>query len=476
MPLLTVVHSEGKGGTGQGGRADRVCKWMEVKEDEERRKTQQSSQQTPAVDQPQHTGWSQTLKTLRPWKGCSSVAPVVVVWSVCQVEAPLHPSLLLLDVCGRLLLVCLLWILLGGCVHALKCCLRHGGEPPLRIQQEVVMEHRNDQYLCMSPPGSPGPDTALALTLADSLLLCVLQEPLPDPGVPHIQARLSRLESVSHTLEKADIRSELHQDSILADKVKIIRTYLQQRMRSLRRLVQVQGDFEANVKDMLEGLGGLWAQLEELHTGVTLTKEGSPGDLASAQTDAKEQNAMLQGSPEGQHTATAGEFLLMYKKEILFECFLLSSLRNVLCPVLQELAWSHTHIRNSVSSHSKSVWPELLLQTNIEQFDKVLEGFLSLEQQTSTFQAHLEGLSKESQEGHVGPLADGAHSRSVSPQTSLQLHSDTERRNSTSASTSVSSMDVDTETEMDGPLTLFERSALKFSSTIRRLCKSGKRK
>lgn len=60
-------------------------------------------------------------------------------------------------------------------------------------------------------------------------------------------------------------------------------------MRSLGRLVQVQGDFEASVKDMLEGLGGLWAQLEELHTRVTLTKEGSRGlrDLASAQADAE---------------------------------------------------------------------------------------------------------------------------------------------------------------------------------------------
>lgn len=60
-------------------------------------------------------------------------------------------------------------------------------------------------------------------------------------------------------------------------------------MRSLGRLVQVQGDFEASVKDMLEGLDGLWAQLEELHTRVTLTKEGSRGlrDLASAQADAE---------------------------------------------------------------------------------------------------------------------------------------------------------------------------------------------
>ena len=60
-------------------------------------------------------------------------------------------------------------------------------------------------------------------------------------------------------------------------------------MSSLSRLVQVQGTFEASVKDILKGLDGLWAQLEELHAGVTLTKEGSGGhrDLALAQTDAE---------------------------------------------------------------------------------------------------------------------------------------------------------------------------------------------
>lgn len=61
------------------------------------------------------------------------------------------------------------------------------------------------------------------------------------------------------------------------------------RMRSLRTLLQMQEGFEASVKDMLGGLGDLWAQLEELHTRVTLTKQRSRGhiDLASAQTDAE---------------------------------------------------------------------------------------------------------------------------------------------------------------------------------------------
>lgn len=99
-----------------------------------------------------------------------------------------------------------------------------------------------------------------------------------------------------------------------------------------------------------------------------------------------------------------------------------------------------------------------------------------MEQQTSTFQAHLEGLGKEDQEGHAGPLALArANSRSESPQTSSGRTSDVERRNST-ASTSVSSMDADSDEDTDGPRSLCERSALQFTSTIGRLRKSGRKK
>lgn len=60
-------------------------------------------------------------------------------------------------------------------------------------------------------------------------------------------------------------------------------------MDSLQALVQVQQDFEASVKDTLEGISGLWARLEVLHTGVTLSKHWGPGhkDLASAWTDSE---------------------------------------------------------------------------------------------------------------------------------------------------------------------------------------------
>ncbi|XP_032361941.1 uncharacterized protein si:ch211-151h10.2 isoform X1 [Etheostoma spectabile] len=472
MPQIAADYPKGPAGTGPGVGRERACKWMEeVKEDEEgepadrRQKQHSSSNKAPVVHQPQKTSWSQTTRT-----GWYTFAPVGVVWCVCQLEAPLQPSPVLLGVCWRLLWLGVLWMTLAGCVRALKWCPRPGhnqfkGASPPRTQQDIVTENRNNHYLWMSRSRSPSHNVPLALALADSLLLCVLQEPLPDPRRPYIKALLSRLESVSHTLEKADVGSEetvekVDRESVLIDKVNLIGTYLQQRMRSLCRLVQVQGDFEASVKDMLEGLEDLWAQLEELHTGVTLTKEGGQGhrELASAQADAETLFAVL------------GH----YRNSL--QCCQ-AHLRDS-TQLLQELTWSHTQLSNSVSSSSESVWPELLLQSNMEQFDKVQESFLSVEQQTSTFRAHLEGLGKGAQEGRAGPLAhaNGARSRSASPQTSLHLHGYVQHRDSTSASTSVSSTEADTDTDKDRPLSLCERSALQFTSTIERLRKSGRRK
>lgn len=57
----------------------------------------------------------------------------------------------------------------------------------------------------------------------------------------------------------------------------------------LQSLVQVQGDFETSSRDLLWGLQELWIQLEELHTGVTLSKQEGRGhrDLTSVETDAE---------------------------------------------------------------------------------------------------------------------------------------------------------------------------------------------
>ncbi|KAF3693264.1 hypothetical protein EXN66_Car008940 [Channa argus] len=469
MPRLTAPYPKAQGGTGPGEKVD----WesMEGVELETGRELQCSSNETAADDGPQQTTWTQALCSLPPWRGWYNVVPVGVLWSLCQVEALQHLSFFVMDVCWRLLLVCLLWAVVGGCVYALKGRLRPGQnqeEPPQRIEQEVVAENRDNQYSWVSQSRGLGHSVPLAIALADSLLLCVLQEPLPDPSVPQVETLLSRLESVFQTLEQADSGSgatleEVERDSVLKDRVKLIRTYLQQRMRSLRTLIQAQRGFEASVKDLLEGVGGLWAQLEELHTGVTLTKEGRRGhrDLALAQTDAETLLAVL------------GHFgnKLQSCQVNLKDC----------TQLLQELIWGHSHIRNSVSSSSESVWAERLLQSNIEQFDKVQESFRSLEQQTCTFQAHLEGLGKGNKERHAGPLAhtSGALSSSVSPQTSSHLRGSTngtppECCNSTSASTSASSVAADSDTE--APLSLCERSALQVSSTIGLLRKSGRKK
>lgn len=50
--------------------------------------------------------------------------------------------------------------------------------------------------------------------------------------------------------------------------------------------------------------------------------------------------------------------------------FVLEKKKPSLCCASQELTWSHTHASSSVSRSSESVWPELLLQANIEQVRK----------------------------------------------------------------------------------------------------------
>lgn len=106
------------------------------------------------------------------------------------------------------------------------------------------------------------------------------------------------------------------------------------------------------------------------------------------------------------------------------------------------------------------------------QFDKVQESFFSLEQQTSTFQAHLEGLGKGTQGGFEGPVAQ---SKAVQPPSALKQASNVSAEHcipSTSESTSASSAGPDSRT----PLSLRERSALHFSTALGRLRRSGRRK
>uniref|UniRef100_A0A096ME73 Si:ch211-151h10.2 n=1 Tax=Poecilia formosa TaxID=48698 RepID=A0A096ME73_POEFO len=317
--------------------------------------------------------------------------PVAAVWFACQLEALPGPTLPQQDACCRLLLLCLLWAVLAGAIYALKGCLQP--EPNRGIIYMMYLGAlliKKDCSPLSGPPPVCTPQVSVPLTraLTDSLLLCVLQEPLQDPAVSHIEALRSRLQAVAVTLEKVNfgpeaMLEEAGRGSALTDKLKLLCAYLQQRTASLQVLVQVQRDFESSVEDLLQGLDGLWTQLEELHAGVTLTKKDSLGsrDLTLVQEDAESLVSVL----------------AQYRTK-LQSCQ--AHLKGC-TQLLQELTWSHAHINTKVNCGCESVWPELLLQSNIEQFDKVQENFSSLEQQTATFKTHLEGLGIDHQDEPV---------------------------------------------------------------------------
>nr|XP_057936653.1 uncharacterized protein si:ch211-151h10.2 [Doryrhamphus excisus] len=396
-----------------------------------------------------HSPPSQRRSRLLPFSSCKKAwctfLPAAVVWSVCHLEAALS----LVDVCWSLSLLCSLWAALGGCVYLLMCYLRSsyppGGTAP-RLQEEVVTKSE----VLFERSRSPDKHIALGLILADSLLLSVLQEPSPDPSGPNMLDLLSRLEAVSNTLDPADLVLDVPtQSQVLTDKVTLIRTYLQQRTTSLRTLVQVQADFEAGVKELQEEVELRWAQLEDLHTGVTLTKEGGQDhrDLASTLKDAETLFAVL-----SRHRSQLDDCQELLKDST---------------HLLQELTWSHSRALPCLGSNSRtseSLWPEVLLQSNMEQFDKGQERFLSLEQQTSTFQAHLEGL-----------VADRASS---SPSLDLNsgLSSNVSSDHWESTTTADSDSEVDADSDTDAQPSLCERSAFKVTSTIGHLRKSSRKK
>ncbi|XP_072313079.1 uncharacterized protein [Eucyclogobius newberryi] len=301
-----------------------------------------------------------------------------------------------------------------------------------------------------SRPGLRSTSGPLAVALCDSLLLCVLQEPLDGPSVAHIQVLLSGVQLVSQTLEKADTHPEETVEKVdftLVEKVRLISSYLQQRVLLLSELVAAQSSLESSVCDVQQGLNRLWAQLEEMHTGVTLSKKRVQEcrELPSAQADVK---IMLRDVDE-------------YRSK-LQRCQ--SHLEDTI-RVLQDLTWSHTNVSQTVNSSIESVWPEKLLQSNIEQFDKLQEGFVNVEQQTMSFQAHLEGLSRDSEESETSL---STASLPDCPQVQSESLSDT-------SSLSLSSANVDEDNNEDTRQSLCERSALPFT-TFGRLNKSWRRK
>lgn len=438
------------------------------------------------VPPPAHSRpWSWAPRSFPRRRAWHSVALAAAVWSICQVEAPLHHSLSLTQMGWRLLLVGVLGIGLASAVVALTLCPGLWGRQWVSEQltrTDTVNQCTAGKYSWVSSETTtPARRVPLSHALTDSLLLCLLQEPLVEPSLPHIQALHCRLEAVCQALERADVPSKRETwpeggddeegDPLLTDKVKHVRSYLQTRTRSLRRLHQVQGGLESRLKSLLEDLEGQWAQLEELHTRATLTKHADPkgprqGDLDSVRRDTQCASTVLDG----------------YRSR-LQEC---QQRHTDSTRLLQELSWSHSHaVSQSLHGSMESVWPEMLLQWNIEQFDTVQQSFLSLEQQTTTFQAHLGGLSRTQDMGsgkgpstHTGPLGSCSCSASISAPCSCQCRQSpaVPPGHLTPSPSPTSSRLLAPVPDTETPLTLCERSALQLSTAIGRLGKSGQRK
>ncbi|XP_059930716.1 uncharacterized protein si:ch211-151h10.2 isoform X2 [Gadus macrocephalus] len=334
---------------------------------------------------------------------------------------------------------------------------------------ESVADQKNTHFSWVrKEPSLPGREVSLARALTDSLLLCVLQESLSHPTLPHVEVLLARLKRVSRTLQGAEGLPAAGSDCealALVERVKALNAYLHQRTRTLGGLLRAQGEFEADVEGLLGGLQLLWTQLEELHTRVTLTKDwsqGQQGDLASTKAEA--------------------EFVSRMVDQYRTRLQLCQNHQRETTELLQELTWTHINMSAHVSDScsNESVWTELLLQSNIEQFDKVQENFLSVDQQTSTFQAHLDGLERGAPDGQSTglPICSSSSSSSSSSRAAGRIgpcHVEP-----APSFVTVSSLDESNQAfpslDKDITQTLCERSALQFSSAFGRLRKSGKKK
>ncbi|CAL8363650.1 unnamed protein product [Merluccius merluccius] len=366
---------------------------------------------------------------LRPsWRSWSTAALVGAVWSVCQVEAPLHPSLGPAEAARRLLWSGGLWAGLGVGTLLLWSHWRGRSRPATAIRSDAVAEQKNISHISWVPR-VPGGAVSLDRVLADGLLLCVLQEPLCHPSLAHIEVLQTRLQAVSQTLQRAEglAGTQLdRQDPTLVEAVKALNSYLQQR--SLGGLVRVQGELEAGLEDLLGGLEGLWTRLVELHTRVTLTKDWSrgQGDLAGTRAEAESVSRLV-----GQY---------------------------------------RTRVQVCQDCHRDA--------TQLLQLDNVQESFQSLDQQTRTFQAHLDGLDRGSPDGQATrpPSCSSSSTSTSSSSSSACKAAPTVPHHGQPApdpSPAISSLDDSSEAQEDGRWTLCERSASHFSSTFGRLRSSS---
>ncbi|KAJ8256640.1 hypothetical protein COCON_G00187920 [Conger conger] len=260
---------------------------------------------------------------------------------------------------------------------------------------------------------------SLAKALMDSLLLCLLSEAVEDPGPAHIQALAHRLEMVEQTLGRADVLAENprkrcvsgqrgnEESLLLTDSLQDVCAFLQERAQCLRALAQAQEDYGKSIEGVKEVLEEHWVLLVQLHIQVIRGRKRREQRVRAAMRKKGERK-------EGEREEGEREGREEEKKDIKMalqnvECFSvelsqrkdsLQQSRALLCDIthlLQELGGGLQALGERGGGGSEPLWTEGLLQSNTQQFDEVLQDFLSLEKLTSCFLTHLEGLRANSE-------------------------------------------------------------------------------
>ncbi|KAL7878878.1 hypothetical protein AOLI_G00098520 [Acnodon oligacanthus] len=381
---------------------------------EERGKEGGTKEQERKESVPRLCWKSLRLKHWPSWLQC--LVQVAVLWLVVQEEAPLHPSVNLLESGHRLFLAGLLWVGLGLCVSLFQF-LYHYRETQKQESREVSQNSKNSEVTvreaeqvkqaCQQHAGHL---VAMVSALLDGMVVSLLHEPRSNSSLPQIRGLLTRLEAVSQAVSKGSFhRGQQPQasdeegkvsdeESSLKDRIKHICTYLQDRVSVLRSLLQVQDNYGACVTDIQQGLQVHWELLENLHTRVTLKPEKCQG-LEDPHT------VLLD-------TESLRTQLGLFRSRV-HEC---QTHLNTSTQLLQELESSQQVLADTVGEILEASWTKDFLQCNTQQFEKVHEDFMSLEQQTLTFETHLRGLRVSEEESKVSlPVLEHSQSTPSSP-------------------------------------------------------------
>ncbi|XP_060779486.1 uncharacterized protein si:ch211-151h10.2 isoform X2 [Neoarius graeffei] len=327
------------------------------------------------------------------WLRC--LAPVVALWLVIQEE--MH----LLEFGDWLLLAGMLWTGFIFCVSLLKFLYqyrRRYKQNTVSEKSEIVGERTGQPcQACLISQQDAGHLLSVVRALLDGLVVSLLQEQVSDPRVSQIQVLLTKLEAMSQLTTLAVNNRVSTEDRLLQandaeekviktrveDRMKHICTYLQERVRALRFLLQTQDQYGVCIANVQQELQEYWELLEDLHTKVTLQpkKCQSPEDLHTVLTDT-----------EGLYTKLG----LFHSRIHECQVHLSTSAHH-----LKELENRQQALAQTMGLTLESTWTRDLLQCNTHQFKKVFKDFTSLAQQTLTFVMHLQDLSMSQEKNGI---------------------------------------------------------------------------